>query len=779
MIWSRSILPLSFFLALACSGCPGGTPPAGKGYHVFLNGQKQLAYATDISDEPVKLDQPFQLDPDITLDLIRSVDAGRVFLQTMERGAWLYDFNATKLTQLNNLPASRVWQAPGTGNPPPRRVNDMKAAWHIFRGSEKNKSIPARLDDPALMAINDHDLITSPDGGNTWSLFEKTKGPGKGKYEISKRNTYLSFLWVKFYDQKPPATSSKAQPKMAPEAKKTAQPGKQATAEQLPKPATEWMLVGTAYNGLYLSESGGKYWRKINRGLPGVPHNKRVFFYEGIRSLEFDPGTKAVILGTEFGRGIYYTTKEKNFRFTALPLPADWEKDKCSAWQLNSACGKLTVSSDCGVYAAKTAQLIKAAGSETSGEKNGLWQKLKILPGETKQKLPASYFQAFAKNPPDYLEKAKKAKGGEKQKTTQNKQDNAVMALYYANPKTGEFYSYIHPDQFRAPKKMIKNAAANECRGFYISPTTTKKKLWLVRKLLNKKKKDGSPKFNCAVIDLKDDFGYVPAEIETEKTVAYKSRKSWWKLAPVLKELHERKIHTIARIVTFKDKRLHYAKNNAFALKDKYTGKAWVGTEHERWVDAYNEDVWKYNVEIALKAQEIGFKEIQFDYIRFPSDGPIHRIKTPAKTDGKYRSEALASFLKFANSKIDAPISIDIYGYHALYYIGNPIGQNMQVLGEYVDFISPMVYSSHFGNRYLSGGPYKKRAYNLLYHCTYRANTMARGRFYIRNWLQAFRMKTGLWGYGSYYFDGQTQGSLDGGSRGWLWWGPIKEFDLL
>jgi hypothetical protein len=286
-------------------------------------------------------------------------------------------------------------------------------------------------------------------------------------------------------------------------------------------------------------------------------------------------------------------------------------------------------------------------------------------------------------------------------------------------------------------------------------------------------------KYNCVIIDIKDDVGRIPVEINTKKTKKYNSIRSNWKISSLLELLKKYKIYKIARIVTFKDYNLFSKENYKFAIKDKYTKKPWLGAHDDKWVDPHNRDVWKYNLEIAKKTIEIGFNEIQFDYIRFPSDGAIHRIHFPAKKNNIYKSEVLASFLAYVRSQISVPISIDIYGYHALYRIGNPIGQNMQLLGEYVDAVSPMVYSSHFGDSYLSGGPLQKRVYNLIYHCTYRANTYTRGRFIIRNWLQAFKMKTGLWGWGKYYFDGQTKGTKDGGSDGYMWWGPIELFKEL
>jgi hypothetical protein len=306
-----------------------------------------------------------------------------------------------------------------------------------------------------------------------------------------------------------------------------------------------------------------------------------------------------------------------------------------------------------------------------------------------------------------------------------------------------------------------------ECRGFYISTTSSMTKLDEIRALLE------SGRFNCVVVDMKDDLGRVPAEVATPLTERYGTARRDWSIAELRKLLSGYRVWKIARHVTMKDPHLFDAAEGRLALRDAVTDLPFVSDTQDKWSDPHNHEVWAYNAEIASTYEALGFDEVQFDYIRFPSD--IERIESPAQAGDTYQSEALASFLSYARTRTNLPISIDVYGYFALYRIDLPVGQNMQLLGEYVDVMSPMVYSSHFDDRYLSQGKLEQRAYDLLLHATGRANALARGRFVIRNWLQAFQEKTDLWGYGRTYFDGQTRGCLDGGSRGWLWWGPIEE----
>src|SRR5690606_24890327 len=88
----------------------------------------------------------------------------------------------------------------------------------------------------------------------------------------------------------------------------------------------------------------------------------------------------------------------------------------------------------------------------------------------------------------------------------------------------------------------------------------------------------------------------------------------------MLAELKARGVYTIARIVVFKDNVLARTRPD-LAVVDTRTGKPWVDRENLASVDPFREEVWRYNVAIAKEAIRKGFDEIQFDYVRFPTDG--------------------------------------------------------------------------------------------------------------------------------------------------------------
>jgi hypothetical protein len=243
----------------------------------------------------------------------------------------------------------------------------------------------------------------------------------------------------------------------------------------------------------------------------------------------------------------------------------------------------------------------------------------------------------------------------------------------------------------------------------------------------------------------------------------------------IVAELKERKIYTIARQVVFKDNRVYAFQRNRYAIRD-VGGGPWGADQEERWVDSYSTWVHNYNIRVAREVLALGFDEIQFDYIRFPSDGPIGRCRWSHKQGNAYKSEALESFLRKARSQIDAPISIDVFGYNAIYRAGGVIGQDIFDMGKYIDVLSPMHYSSHFGPRYMRDVPRDQRAHALLKLGCERPVRRSRGGFQVRPWLQAFEMMGATWGSGRPYMRGQILGSLEGGCNGFLWWGPIARF---
>ena len=310
-----------------------------------------------------------------------------------------------------------------------------------------------------------------------------------------------------------------------------------------------------------------------------------------------------------------------------------------------------------------------------------------------------------------------------------------------------------------------------------------------------------SNKLNSLVIDMKDDYGLLRYDakdpVVTEK--GYISRYHI-DLEHFVSEMKKDGIYLIARIVVFKDKNLSQYAGGKYAVWDRVLNKPWVGTKgmedvtdeegnvtgqkmtyyDENWVDPYSPEVWEYNVRIAQELIAGGFDEIQFDYIRFPTDGRnMANAQFRWKEQGMDKESALLSYLAYARKNIDAPIGIDIYGANGWYRSGTRTGQDVEQLSEYVDIICPMFYPSHFEQNFLDYAPYSERPYRIYYYGTYRNTVIGRNRIIIRPWVQAFYLNVRYdrqW-YGQEYVQKQIFGVRDSVDRGYMYWNNIGRYD--
>ncbi len=308
-------------------------------------------------------------------------------------------------------------------------------------------------------------------------------------------------------------------------------------------------------------------------------------------------------------------------------------------------------------------------------------------------------------------------------------------------------------------------------------------------------------KLNALVIDMKDDYGLLRYETQDPlvKEKGYVSRYHI-DLPHFVEEFKKNGVYLVARIVTFKDKNLSQYGKGKYAVWDRALNRAWVGTKgmvdvtdddgnvtgkkmdyyDENWVDPYSPEVWEYNVRIAQELLAGGFDEIQFDYIRFPTDGRNMANATfRYQSEGMDKESALVSFLAYARSHINAPIGIDIYGANGWYRSGTRTGQDVELLAEYVDVICPMFYPSHFEQSFLNYAPYSERPYRIYYYGTYRNTVIGRNRIVVRPWVQAFYIGVSYdrQYYGKNYVQQQLYGVRDSVDKGYMYWNNMGRYD--
>lgn len=285
---------------------------------------------------------------------------------------------------------------------------------------------------------------------------------------------------------------------------------------------------------------------------------------------------------------------------------------------------------------------------------------------------------------------------------------------------------------------------------------------------------------NAVVVDVKDVTGELMYESQVPLAEEVGANTSIVEDMPgLVRRMNENGIYTIARIPVFEDDILPRQRPD-LAVLDTATGTPWVNTMGTAWANAYQREVWDYNVDIAREAADMGFDEIQWDYVRFPSDGPMDRVDY-GEAEASFASQeaAVAAFLEYAYSEI-SPLGVylaaDVFGMIAS--TENPgIGQTVADIAPHVDVISPMPYPSHFPPGSYGFDNPNAQPYEVIERAMADFHEEAEGLnpdLEIRPWLQDFDMGTPA--YGLEEVRAQMQATYDSGETGWLLWNAANEY---
>ncbi|MDF2547499.1 MAG: hypothetical protein K0R93_2397 [Anaerosolibacter sp.] len=252
---------------------------------------------------------------------------------------------------------------------------------------------------------------------------------------------------------------------------------------------------------------------------------------------------------------------------------------------------------------------------------------------------------------------------------------------------------------------------------------------------------------NTFVIDVKDDNGHMLFKTKAaEKYSPDANAKAPVKdIEALMKKLKENNIYTIARIVSFKDP-TYTKQHKDRAIVYRATGEPFTNSDGLIWASAHDRDLWNYNIEVSKEAAEAGFNEIQFDYVRFPASngGKLDKQLDYRNTKGESKPETIQNYLKFAREQL-APlnvyISADIYGLVGSVADDMALGQYWEAVSNVVDYVSPMMYPSHYANGTYGLSIPDAFPYETIYHSTkdsVNRNKNIQTPATIRPWIQAF-----------------------------------------
>ena len=208
---------------------------------------------------------------------------------------------------------------------------------------------------------------------------------------------------------------------------------------------------------------------------------------------------------------------------------------------------------------------------------------------------------------------------------------------------------------------------------------------------------------NAIIIDVKDFSGHVLYDIDNADVVKYGAKEVRIpRLNTLLKRLHDEGIYAIARITVFQDPVLAKARPE-LAIHDKRTGGTWYDNKKLAWIDPAAKEAWDYNIAIAKDAGARGFDELNFDYIRFASDGDLSAMQFPVfQATSTLKRTTIKNFFAYLREGLtDEVISADLFGLTTVNPDDLGIGQTLEDAYQYFDVVAPMTYPSHYASGFL------------------------------------------------------------------------------
>ena len=297
---------------------------------------------------------------------------------------------------------------------------------------------------------------------------------------------------------------------------------------------------------------------------------------------------------------------------------------------------------------------------------------------------------------------------------------------------------------------------------------------------------------NTILIDIKDYSGKIVFPIENNPTLkAFGSEEVRVKdLKEFIAELHKKNIYVIGRVAVFQD--AYFVKHRPdLAVKTKDGSAVWKDRKGISWIDSGSREYWDYIIMIAKESHKIGFDEINFDYIRFPSDGNMQDISFPFSSTTP-KANVMKNFFEYLHTKIESDselagmkTSADLFGMVTNTYDDMGIGQVLENTLPYFDYIMPMVYPSHYPTNFQGYKEPEAHPYEVvkfaMNEAVVRSEKLASStgqdlveyKNKMRPWLQDFGLRMT---YGSAEVRAQIKATNDVGLTSWILWSPSNKY---
>jgi hypothetical protein len=324
------------------------------------------------------------------------------------------------------------------------------------------------------------------------------------------------------------------------------------------------------------------------------------------------------------------------------------------------------------------------------------------------------------------------------------------------------------PEVTPPPRVRLHRAPPREIRGVHVT-------LGLAGRHLERYVALRKHGLNTLEVDVKDERGYVGFDTAAVPLAGrIGAARPYYKPWQLARRVHAAGLYLIGRVVTFEDPAL--AEHRPRLAVRTTSGAIWRNDAGLAWSNPYDRRVWEYDVDVAVAAARAGFDEIQFDYVRFPSDGDLSIIRYPGP-HAQPMNATIPAFAAYAEKRIHAAgarISVDVFGLSATRDQG--IGQRPRQISRFVDTVYPMAYPSHytpgeFGIDEPNAKPLETVAYTMR---DFRRALRGR-RTKLVPWLQDFSLGRA---YTLREVQAQIVAARAAHAHGFMLWNPLGEYTV-
>jgi hypothetical protein len=337
----------------------------------------------------------------------------------------------------------------------------------------------------------------------------------------------------------------------------------------------------------------------------------------------------------------------------------------------------------------------------------------------------------------------------------------------------------VLPDSVRRPPMPLV-PTPSPVRGLYVSRwAAIGQRMWQLIDVAER------TEVNALVIDVKDDRGLLlyHSNVPLAREIGADTTRpmSYRRLRAVLDTIRAHGIYPIARIVVAKDPLLAGAKRD-WAIKRKSDLAPWLDKNGRPWLDPTHPEIWKYAADLGAEAVNLGFSELQFDYVRFPDEDRIIREAVFPLMNGRVRAQVIRDQLGYLRSLVrplKVPMTIDVFGLSATDTTDMGIGQKWEMFVDRADVVLPMDYPSHFAPGTFGLGNPNAHPYETLAHALRDAKRRSAGipnAARIVPWYQDFTL--GPPHYAAPQVRAQMRAGYDNGIESWMLWNPGSRYSL-